>query len=69
MREPDIRPLDHDVRIRAAERMARWYLGDRGWGAKLVGAYLWPRATNEALDREEGITPSPVYPTHQEQDR
>lgn len=51
--EQDIRPVDHEKRIRAAERMARWYLGDRNWGAKIVGAYLWPDATNEGLDREE----------------
>ncbi len=53
-RRADIRPADHDERLRVAERAARWYLGDRGYGGMIVGAYLWPDETSAGLDREEG---------------
>lgn len=44
---------DHDRRMDAAESVARWYLGDRGWAGKLVGAYLNPDAALEALELEQ----------------
>lgn len=50
----DIRPPDHEDRMRAAEDVARWYLGDRGWAGKIIGAYLWPDESREGLAREMG---------------
>lgn len=48
---------NHEERMRAAERIANWYLGDRGWAGKLVGAYLNPDAAIEALEREQRPEP------------
>lgn len=44
---------DHEERMAVAERVARFYLGDRGWAGFLVGAYLNPDAALESLEREQ----------------
>jgi hypothetical protein len=51
---------DHDERMRVAERVAGWYLGDRGWAGMLVGAYLNHEEAAKNLGREmeaRGVAP------------
>jgi hypothetical protein len=47
----DIRPPDHEQRLAVARRIAAWELGSSAWADRLVGAYLWPVANQESLDR------------------
>lgn len=44
---------DHEERMRAAERVALWYLGSRGYAGLLVGAYLNPDSAIASLEREQ----------------
>jgi len=50
----DIQPPDHDERMRVAEEVAAWSLGSRAWAREIVGAYLYPDAALENLQRERG---------------
>lgn len=48
---------DHDERMRAAEALAQWHLGSRGWGGLIVGAYPHPVETMENLRAERESKP------------
>lgn len=39
--------------LRAAEAVAQWHLGDRGWARILIGAYLNPEAALANLKAEK----------------
>jgi hypothetical protein len=49
----DIRPADHDERLKAARERARWEIGDPSWADTLIAAYLHPDEDREALRQEE----------------
>ena len=50
---PDFpRPADHEQRMIVMRDLAGWHLGDKRWADLLIGAYLYPEATREALVRE-----------------
>jgi hypothetical protein len=56
MSDDYIKPVDHDKRMRAAEAVAQWYLADRGWAGKILGAYMYPDESMEDLRRERRET-------------
>lgn len=49
----DIRPVDHDQRMKVARARAEWELGDPSWAGVIIGAYLYPEADQEALKAEK----------------
>jgi hypothetical protein len=51
----DIRPADHDERMKVAREYARWHLGYADWGSLLVNAYLNPDKARKELDKDKGM--------------
>lgn len=44
--------VTEEERMRAAEAVAGWHLGDRTWAGLIVGAYKSPRLAMEVLRAE-----------------
>jgi hypothetical protein len=43
---------DYDERKRQAEARAQWELGDPSWAGVILGAFLFPEADADALERD-----------------
>lgn len=44
---------DFDERMKQARARAEWEIGDPGWAAKIIGAFLYPQVDAEQLQREK----------------
>lgn len=47
------RESEHERGVKAAEEVARWKLGDRGWAHTILNAYFNPGEAIEKLREEE----------------